>query len=66
MLFEVPLFPEDASTGAQHVDSFFYFMVGICGFVAILVCCLILVFVIKYRRRYEDQKSQPVGSHRWL
>jgi cytochrome c oxidase subunit 2 len=66
MLFELPLFPEEASTGAVRVDQFFFFMVAICAVIVVLVVCFILYFIVKYRRRTEEQKSLPSGTPRWL
>lgn len=46
-----PLFPERASSAAGEVDAFFFFLVGISAFFAILIFILITVFMIKYKRR---------------
>ncbi|HZS44447.1 MAG TPA: cytochrome c oxidase subunit II [Blastocatellia bacterium] len=55
-LFLIPqLIPETASTEAHKVDIFFYLMVLVCGFVAVGVITLIIIFAVKYRRKSEDQ-----------
>lgn len=65
MFAEVPLFPEQASTYATRVDAFFFFLLGVTGFFAILIAVLVLYFAIKYRRRSEDERPKgSVGSLR--
>ena len=49
-----PLVPEQASTMAQQLDPLFLFLVGVAGFFASLICILIIVFAIKYRRRPDN------------
>src|SRR5690349_11855807 len=46
-----PLFPAQASTMAERVDQLYFFLLGISVFFAGLICILIIVFAIKYRRR---------------
>lgn len=55
-----PLFPEQASTIAGRVDTLFFFLIAVSVFFASLVCVLIIVFSIKYRRRDEDQRPRPI------
>jgi cytochrome c oxidase subunit II len=45
------LFPEQASTFAERVDTLFGFLLGVSGFFSLLICTLIVVFAVKYRRR---------------
>jgi cytochrome c oxidase subunit 2 len=65
-LLLIPLFPTAASTEAQNVDSLFLFLLGLCGFVALLIVCLILYFAIKYRRKSEDQLALWSGTVSWM
>jgi cytochrome c oxidase subunit II len=62
----IPLFPTAASTEAQGVDSLFIFLLALCGFVALVVVCLIFYFAIRYRRRNEDQLAQWAGTVTWM
>jgi cytochrome c oxidase subunit II len=58
-----PLFPEQASTIATRVDALFYFLLGVSGFFALLICFLIVGFAIKYRRRSEDERPRPITGN---
>ncbi len=61
----VPLFPDQASTGAEEVDHLFFFELGVTGFFAILVVVLVLTFCVRYRRRTEqDRTPRILGSLR--
>jgi cytochrome c oxidase subunit 2 len=51
MLAQFTLFPEQASTTAQHVDALVLFLSICCGLVALLVAVLVIAFAVKYRRR---------------
>ena len=62
----LPLLPESASTEAHRVDSLFYFLLGLCGFVAAGVIILVTYFAVKYRRRTEGQLAQPSSSPMWV
>jgi len=46
----LPLFPESASSIAGRVDALFFFLVSVSLFFATLVCVLVVVFAIRYRR----------------
>src|SRR5436309_12463628 len=58
MLAQVPLFPEQASTHAPRVDALFFFLLGVSGFMSVLIAVLIVVFAIKYRRRCEAERPK--------
>jgi cytochrome c oxidase subunit 2 len=65
MFAEVPLFPDQASTMAERVDRLLYFLLGVTGFMGLLVTALIIVFMIKYRRRSENERTPRIlGSMR--
>lgn len=51
----IPIFPREASTFAPSVDHFFFYLVSVTGFFAILVFVLIFYFAVKYRRRSPDE-----------
>jgi cytochrome c oxidase subunit II len=55
-----PLFPDQASTVAARVDGLFYFLVGVSVFFATLICILIIVFAVRYRRRSEAEKPPAI------
>jgi cytochrome c oxidase subunit 2 len=57
---EFPLFPEQASTVAAQVDALYYFLIGVSLFFATLIFLLVVSFAIKYRRRSEDERPQPI------
>lgn len=60
MFAEVPLFPEQASTTAQHVDALFFFLCAVCGTMAVLIAGLVLFFAFKYHRRAEDERTPRI------
>jgi cytochrome c oxidase subunit 2 len=55
---EITWYPEQASTTARSVDTFFWFMFTLCGAAGLLVAFLLFYFSIKYRRR-PNQPAQP-------
>jgi cytochrome c oxidase subunit 2 len=55
MFRNLPLFPEQASVQAGQVDAVYFFMVAVSAFFSLLIAVLIVVFAVKYRRRYDDQ-----------
>jgi len=57
------LFPEQASTMAGRVDQLYFFLLGISAFFAGLICILIIVFAIKYRRRSDDEQPRPITGN---
>jgi cytochrome c oxidase subunit 2 len=61
-----PLVPEQASTMAAHVDVLVYFLLAVSVFFAGLISIVIVVFVIKYRRRSEDDLPEDVHGGTWL
>lgn len=59
----MPLFPPAASTNATQVDALFLFLVVVALGVTTLIAGLIVFFMIKYRRRAEDElPPQITGS----
>ena len=61
-----PLFPEQASNLAARVDALFFFLVAVSVFFVVLIFVLIFFFAIKYRRRAEDDRPQPIEGNFWL
>ena len=66
MNFGFPLFPEQASTMAPRVDALFYFLVAVTVFFVALIFFMIVIFAVKYRRRAEDERPQPIEGMVWL
>ena len=60
--FNLPLFPEQASTVAKHVDALYLFLVAITAFFSLLIAALILFFIIKYQRTPGREAEQIHGS----
>jgi cytochrome c oxidase subunit 2 len=56
----IPLFPEQASVHARNVDHLFFYLLGVTGGVALLVCLLLVGFSIRYRRRTEDDQTPRI------
>jgi cytochrome c oxidase subunit 2 len=55
---DLPLFPESASSLASDVDRLFYAWTAISIFFTLLIAVLIVYFMVKYRRRSEDEVGQ--------
>jgi len=52
-------------TNAPRVDALFFFLLGVTGFVALLVAVLIVTFAVRYRRRGDGQPTPRIpGSIR--
>ncbi len=58
MLSDFPLFPEQASTVAGHVDLLFMFLCVLTGSVSLLVFIVIFFLAIKFRRTPENEIAQ--------
>jgi cytochrome c oxidase subunit 2 len=58
-MWDFPLFPEQASSNAQKVDALMLFEIGILLFFTILICVLILVFCLRFRRGARVDRSNP-------
>jgi cytochrome c oxidase subunit 2 len=61
-----PLFPEQASTMAPRVDALLYFLIAVSVFFVALISLAILVFAVKYRRRAEHERPEPIEGKIWL
>src|SRR5256885_11115859 len=62
MWFNIPLFPESASTGANQVDYLFIFILANVIFFTVLVAALVTYFAIKYRRSAHPKSAPIHGS----
>src|SRR3954465_4475086 len=57
-----PLFPDQASTIAPHVDALYGFLVLVTIFFTGLVAAMVLTFSIKYRKEKNPVATQIEGS----
>lgn len=57
---DFPLFPEQASSVAAHVDGLYIFLVLVTGSVSLLVWLTIFYFAVKYRRRPDNELAQEI------
>ena len=57
-LTDFPLFPEQASSVAQEVDTLYLGLVVLTGAVSLLVWIVVFYFAIKYRRRPDNELAQ--------
>ncbi|HEV2945841.1 MAG TPA: cytochrome c oxidase subunit II [Gemmataceae bacterium] len=62
MFAQVPLYPEQASSTAERVDALFLFQLAITSAMGVLVSCLIIYFVVRYRRRPGRTTPRITGS----
>lgn len=56
----VDFFPEAASTFAWDVDALYLFAVAISVFFTILIFAMLVVLVVKFRRRSDDEVPKPI------
>jgi cytochrome c oxidase subunit 2 len=59
----IPLAPVRASTAASRIDAIFLFELFVSLFFIALIFTLIVYFVIRYRRRSEDEIPPYIGRH---
>src|SRR5262245_23377029 len=60
MFSNFPLFPPQASTMAGRVDALYFFLLAVSGFFALLIATLVVVFAIRFRRRSESRRPEPI------
>ena len=56
----LPLFPEQASEHAARVDHLTFFLLAVTGAVGLLVTALLTVFVTRYRRRSDADRTPRI------
>lgn len=59
MRFDLPLFPEAASTMAGRVDRLYLFLVGISVFMSAVIFLCIVFFAIRYRQGTRVNRADP-------
>jgi cytochrome c oxidase subunit 2 len=62
-MWDFPLFPEQASEIAQHVDIVYFGEVGVCVFFTVLIAVLITFFAIKYRKGSNANREGAVSHY---
>jgi cytochrome c oxidase subunit II len=56
----MPLYPEEASNFAPHVDALMLFITGVCLFFAVAVTAAVIYFFFKYRRKEAGEIGFPI------
>ncbi len=62
MLWDFPLFPEQASAGARQVDILFFSLIGASLIVTIGIAAAMLYFAIKYRAGSKASRAGEVKN----
>ena len=60
MQSQIPLYPEEASNFAPHVDALMIFITAVCLFFAVAVTAAVIFFVFKYRRKEAHEIGVPI------
>jgi cytochrome c oxidase subunit 2 len=60
MLDKITLFPRHASTIAGRVDGLFWYLTGLSTVFVVLIAGLVIGFMVKYRRRAENERGVVV------
>lgn len=61
-MWNIPLFPERASTAAGQVDALYFWLIGLSAVFIVLIAGSILFFSIRYRRDADVDRSNPLIS----
>ena len=59
-MWEFPLFPENASTVAGHVDALYFGLIGLSLIFGLGVAFMMTFFAIRYRRGADVDRSNPL------
>jgi cytochrome c oxidase subunit II len=57
---QLPLYPEQASNFAPHVDALMIFIIAVCLFFAVSVTAAVVFFFFKYRRKDPNDVGVPI------
>ncbi|HXL21872.1 MAG TPA: cytochrome c oxidase subunit II [Candidatus Dormibacteraeota bacterium] len=66
MQSQLPLYPEQASNFAPHVDALMIFISGICLFFAVAITAAVIFFFFKYRRKQPSDVGVPIHGNALL
>jgi cytochrome c oxidase subunit II len=57
---QLPLYPEQASNFAPHVDALMTFIIAVCAFFTFAITLAIIVFFFKYHRKEKTEVGVPI------
>jgi cytochrome c oxidase subunit 2 len=63
MDFEIPFFPEQASTIASLIDLFTFGVIGLGLAIGVVVVFVIIYFVTKYNATADADRTNPIDEH---
>lgn len=66
MFSDFPLFPEVASSVASSVDNLYFFLIAVCGVMALIVFVAVIYFMIRYRRKPGNEIPEEYETPEWL
>lgn len=66
IFFQIRLLPETASTGAENLNSLFYFWLAVCGSVASVIFFLLVYFSVRFRRREGNLVAKGYKMPEWV
>ncbi len=66
MNFDIPLFPESASSLASQVDNIYFFALGVSVVFSVLIAGTIFFFASRYKRRRVDEMGTPEQTNMML
>lgn len=66
MNFKIPFVPEQASEFAGEVDRLTFFLVGMTTVFTVLICLMIIVYAVKYRRKNPDDVGSSFENSAFL
>ncbi|MFN8059796.1 MAG: cytochrome c oxidase subunit II [Vicinamibacterales bacterium] len=59
-MFNIPLFPAQASSYSGEVDALYFFILAVTVFFTLAVSLAVLYLAIRYRRRNQDDVGAPI------
>jgi cytochrome c oxidase subunit 2 len=62
MLQGIPIHPEQASSIARDVDLLHYVLTAITLFFTSVIFLIIFYFMVRYRRRFPDERPLPIDG----
>ena len=60
MFTNFPFFPQQASEQAGTIDALYFFLVAVTGFFTLLIAILVVVFAIRFRRKYDKEVGEAI------
>jgi cytochrome c oxidase subunit II len=59
-MFELPIFPQQASEQAVQVDALYFFLLAVSAFFGLLIAILVVVFAVKFHRKRENSIGEAI------